>query len=273
MSFILDALKKSESDRQRQSEPALYEVRVARPVRSGLPPWAIAIVALLGVNLAIIGWLLVHRESKAAPPAGAPPAAQSAPPPQTSAPAYAQPQPAPMQPYYPYPPQPQAYQPQPYPPQGYAQPMAPNPGMAAYPQQAQPGYPPPYPQQPVANTQPAPAPAPQSNGYTAEAGGNPDDYAPAVEAPNPPAEGHVRRGTELGLPLYPDPEAAAAAGMPRLHMDFHVYGASPQQRFVMINTHSLHEGQTSPEGVRVETITPDGAAISQGTAKYFLPRP
>ena len=29
MSFILDALKKSESDRQRQSAPALFEVKVA----------------------------------------------------------------------------------------------------------------------------------------------------------------------------------------------------------------------------------------------------
>jgi hypothetical protein len=56
-------------------------------------------------------------------------------------------------------------------------------------------------------------------------------------------------------------------------MDFHAYGASPQQRFVMINMHSLHEGQSSPEGIRVDEITPDGAAISRGPAKYFLSRP
>src|SRR5205823_4881514 len=35
MSFILDALKKSESDRQRRSGPALFEVKVAPPP---LPP-------------------------------------------------------------------------------------------------------------------------------------------------------------------------------------------------------------------------------------------
>src|ERR1700681_4667180 len=57
MSFILDALKKSESDRQRQSGPALFEVKVAPP-RTGLPPWAIAIAALLVVNLAIVMWML-----------------------------------------------------------------------------------------------------------------------------------------------------------------------------------------------------------------------
>ena len=31
MSFILDALKKSETDRQRASAPALFEVKVATP--------------------------------------------------------------------------------------------------------------------------------------------------------------------------------------------------------------------------------------------------
>ena len=31
MSFILDALKKSETDRQRQASPALFEVKVAAP--------------------------------------------------------------------------------------------------------------------------------------------------------------------------------------------------------------------------------------------------
>src|SRR5512139_3719177 len=81
MSFILDALKKSENDRQRQSGPALFEVRVAPP-RSRFPSWAIALVALLVVNLAVIGWLMFRRPAAAATPpmqasAAAPP--QSAP--------------------------------------------------------------------------------------------------------------------------------------------------------------------------------------------------
>jgi hypothetical protein len=62
MSFILDALKKSESDRQRQSGPALFEVKVAPP-KSGFPVWAIAIVALLVVNMMIVGWMLMRRAS------------------------------------------------------------------------------------------------------------------------------------------------------------------------------------------------------------------
>ena len=42
MSFILDALKKSENDRQRQSAPALFEVKVAAP-RRRFPLWAVAL--------------------------------------------------------------------------------------------------------------------------------------------------------------------------------------------------------------------------------------
>src|ERR1700693_4830358 len=79
MSFILDALKKSESDRQRQSGPALYEVKVAPP-RGALPPWAVAVVILLAINLMIGLWMLLRHpfarpatESAAAPaPVGAP---------------------------------------------------------------------------------------------------------------------------------------------------------------------------------------------------------
>ncbi len=64
MSFILDALKKSETDRQRQTGPALFEVKVAPP-KAGFPVWAIAIVALLVINMVIVGWLLLRRSSKA----------------------------------------------------------------------------------------------------------------------------------------------------------------------------------------------------------------
>jgi hypothetical protein len=37
--------------------------------------------------------------------------------------------------------------------------------------------------------------------------------------------------------------------------------------------HRMHEGESSPEGVRVDAITPDGADVSRGNKKYFLPRP
>jgi general secretion pathway protein B len=74
MSFILDALKKSESDRQRQGGPALFEVKVAAP-RHRLPSWALAIAALFAANLIVVGWLMLRRP---ATPADAPPAREPA---------------------------------------------------------------------------------------------------------------------------------------------------------------------------------------------------
>src|SRR4030088_2868936 len=76
MSFILDALKKSESDRQRQSGPALFEVKVAPP-RSRFPVWAIAIVALLVVNMIIVGWMLLRRSSPGEDTPANPPSAST----------------------------------------------------------------------------------------------------------------------------------------------------------------------------------------------------
>lgn len=60
MSFILDALKKSESERQRRAGPALFEVRVAPP-RRRFPAWAVVLVALLAVNLGVVGWLVTRN--------------------------------------------------------------------------------------------------------------------------------------------------------------------------------------------------------------------
>src|SRR5882672_3500979 len=57
MSFILDALKKSESERQRQAGPALLEARIVRPSRRP-PLWAIAIGVLLLFNFGVVAWLL-----------------------------------------------------------------------------------------------------------------------------------------------------------------------------------------------------------------------
>src|SRR3954464_9971006 len=68
MSFILDALKKSETDRQRQASPALFEVKVAAPRRK-FPAWAIGLAALLAVNLAVLAWVLLRQPAAPSPSA------------------------------------------------------------------------------------------------------------------------------------------------------------------------------------------------------------
>lgn len=67
MSFILDALKKSENARQRQSGPALFEVKVAAP-KPGLPMWAVALAVLLVVNIGVVIWLVLRKPAQAQPP-------------------------------------------------------------------------------------------------------------------------------------------------------------------------------------------------------------
>ena len=105
---------------------------------------------------------------------------------------------------------------------------------------------------------------------------NPDDYAPAEEtspsAAAGPFNGRVRRGTASGVPLYQDAAAAPGTQIPQLRLDLHVFAVRPQDRFVMINMHKLHEGDTTPEGAHVENITPEGAVLSYNGARFLLPR-
>ena len=85
MSFILDALKKSELERQRQSVPGLVDSGVARS-RPRLPAWAIALGLLLAVNLLVLLFVLTRSFlASSHAPAGAgsknvpPPAVAAAP--------------------------------------------------------------------------------------------------------------------------------------------------------------------------------------------------
>jgi general secretion pathway protein B len=88
MSFILDALRKSEIERQRQNGPSMAEFPVAREDRR-LPVALIAIGFLLAVNLAVVLFFMLRAERAPAPaaPVAAAPAAGSAPAPVPPAPA------------------------------------------------------------------------------------------------------------------------------------------------------------------------------------------
>jgi len=270
MSFILDALKKSENDRQRQSGPALFEVRVAPP-RSKLPLLAIVIVSLLVVNLGVVGWIMLRKPAAAAVPPL--PAAATAPA-VTPAPLNAQqgpPSPAPAQ-GYPQTPQAGTQQPPANMPQqqgynGYAQNGA-NTGYAP-PPGANNGYPQPNTFGRTPNQEPSLADQGAAPGPDAPEQLNPDDYAPARDTPPPgTGAGRVVRGTVSGLPTYE--EAATQTSIPPLHMDLHSYAADPTKRFVLINMRRLYEGQSLPEGPKVESITTDAAIISYNGTKFVM---
>jgi general secretion pathway protein B len=81
MSFILDALKKSEIERQRQSAPGLIDARPS-PRRSRMPLWVAILCILLGVNLLALTYVVVRKSTAPAPasrPAEAPQATAAAP--------------------------------------------------------------------------------------------------------------------------------------------------------------------------------------------------
>jgi general secretion pathway protein B len=83
MSFILDALKKSEIERQRQTVPGLMDTRIAGR-RNRLPIWAVALGVLLGINLLVLSFVLWRKDAPTAhaprPAAAATAAADAAPP-------------------------------------------------------------------------------------------------------------------------------------------------------------------------------------------------
>jgi general secretion pathway protein B len=211
MSFILDALKKSEGERQRQSGPALFEVKVAPP-KTRLPPWAVAVGALLLLNLAIGAWLV----SRSAPPsvADATPAAAPA-----------------TTPTGPTPP------PDPPPVAAHSEDVAPEPDEAS------------EFEDPVM-----------------------DEYeVPPAETPALPAR--VTRGTDLGVPTYEQLASTPGASLPELRLDLHAFASEPGERFIFLNNRRLREGESLPDGTRVEHIVPDGAVLSVRGRRFLLQSP
>jgi general secretion pathway protein B len=219
MSFILDALKKSENERQRQSGPGIFEVKVAPP-KARWPAWAFALAGLLVINIGVVVWLMLRQPSHG--DAVAAPAAQaSAPLPLTPAPQVAVS--APVEP---------------------AKPQEPA---------------------PMAADEPTPNPTEETN---------PDDYEPATEPSSAqlPETPHVTRGTVGGLPTYDEMASRPGNGLPDLRLDLHVYAAKPQDRFIFLNMRRLREGDSLPDGVRVESITAGGAVLSFRGSKFTLER-
>lgn len=261
MSFILDALKKSESDRQRQSGPSLFEVKVAPPRRS-LPIWAVAILVLLGINAVVVSWMLLRHGPARQPATASTPAASPAPAATAAAAAPLTPTAAPRA-------------------SGAGRPSAisspagqQSQALGAGATAAAVSSAPPPAAAPEATAPAAAAATPpdigaDGSGDGGAAGGSPSDYAPAVE---PSAgSGTADSAADTGsLPLYQ--QIVTSAGLPPLHLDLHVFADRPQDRFVMINMHRLGEGDSLPSGVRVEAIRPDGAVLSYHGMRFLLPR-
>jgi general secretion pathway protein B len=93
MSFILDALRKSEIERQRQSGPSIAEIPVAREDRR-LPVALVAIGVLLAVNIGVLLFFLLRDSDAREPTAAVPETAAVAPAPVAALPIPVAPVPA-----------------------------------------------------------------------------------------------------------------------------------------------------------------------------------
>jgi general secretion pathway protein B len=244
MSFILDALKKSESDRQRQSGPSLFEVKVAPPRRT-LPIWAVAIAVLLGINVIVVSWMLFRRPA-------------SSPQPPSSAPQPAAPHDAPVARAAITPPTESSAAPS-----MQAPATAPAPAPTA-------ATPPSLPQAATrAGAAAPPASRADQEATQPPAADNPADTEPAAEPAATPGFGTVGGTSPGDLPLYQ--QIVTSDGLPPLHLDLHVFADRPEDRFVMINMHRLGEGDTL-SGVHVDAIRPDGVVLSYQGTQFLLPR-
>jgi general secretion pathway protein B len=251
MSLILDALKKSEAERQRQSGPTLLEVRISQP-RRRYPAWVIAVGALLALNMLLLVAFMLHRpaSSQAQVPqtgiaAMAPAAAASAPTvsvPAANAPAT--------------------------PSSGAASSGVVAPIAAGA-------------QTPVLDSaanmdsglgslQPVPRiPQPEAGADQQDGTGNPADDEPAVPATRA-AAGSERDSADhyAALPSFSD----LGGDLPQLRLDLHVYAEHPRDRYAMINMHRVREGDALPEGPRVLAITREGVALVY-RGQVFMLRP
>lgn len=248
MSFILDALKKSETDRQRQSAPALFEVKVATPRRK-FPYWAVGLAVLLGVNLLALAWVLVRKSD--APVALAAATESSAPAPsQAAAPAIATPTQSGMVTVPATVMLPTTVQI----PVSSAPSVTvggPEPGVVGR------SYTPPLVEEPLLEgEQPAVPPD-----YDAR------DYRPAI---TPEQAGAIAAARRNGALPSRDEVIARGDQIPDLRLDLHVYDPNPANRFVFLNMRKLREGESLPDGVRVDQITPNGAELSYRGKRFTV---
>ncbi|MGD0503151.1 MAG: general secretion pathway protein GspB [Steroidobacteraceae bacterium] len=273
MSFILDALKKSEIERQRQSVPGLMDTGPA-PRRARFPVWAIALTALLAINLTVLIIVLARgglpgllgrpaqdtriaspgetAASNATPPLPAPPAGNA---PVTAGNA----------------------------PPANAAPSAGNAQVAGNAQAAADSKPPDHHFSPMDPAAPVYAPEiPADSAPTGSA------LAAAPVQPSRPSlsdasssSGRERdpvltsggdKSDQEVLPTISELDLTGANALPEMHLDVHVYATKPAERFVYINMRKYREGNTLAEGPMLERIRRDGVVLDYHGLRFVLPR-
>lgn len=240
MSLILEALKKSEAERQRGKAPGLFvEQAVLSPRRRrGTPAWVFGLGALLvavAIGAAWWGW------SRGAASEGV----ANVPGPKAVAP---------------------------LPPAG----VGPAEGASipgARPLPVSP--PPPTSPAPVAVPAPAPAsaPTPIPRAPAATASTASTAAAPTVSAARSTPAETPDTGEGNYLPRLADLPAAERNALPPLNITMHVFADEPAQRFVILDGRRHGEGATPAGGLVIREIRRDGLVISFNGRDVLVPRP
>ena len=250
MSYILEALRKAERDRNLGRTPSLGDVTapVSRPPSRRPSTRTMALLALVAVLS--ISTVMMWRRGPAPEPATAPAVASTEPVPAA--------QPVPVAP----------------PP---AAPVAPAPEIAAVPANpsgsmaAERMLAPDVPadsiddlmdEPEVAPVVPEVAPMQPDIGGAALVADVPNEPSsdevpdPMVEAGEPPPLEEAPIASDV--PLLRDMPADYRGAFPALRVDVHVYDDDPARRWVMVNGHKAAEGSTLTEGPTVSRISPEG---------------
>lgn len=264
MSFILDALRKSEHERQRTTGPGLAEVAVAPP-QPRTNAWATAAIALLVVNLVAVGILMLRKgRDEPATPVVATAGPESAAGPATATPTAATPAESPPQVSM------TRTLPEPPPMLRPAEAVPAAPATRNPLEQEMSGYPPPIDPQMAAGASAAPLGPPA---VTRAPTGGTVVYQALPEAGLASPAGEATPAQQSARPALPTvDEVTAGGGVPELRLELHVYANRPQERFAFINSRKYREGDTLAEGPQVEEITRDGVVLNLRGNRFLLPR-
>jgi general secretion pathway protein B len=247
MSFILDALKKSENERQRQVGPSLADVQVGQR-RINKPWWAVAVGALLVVNLGVLIVVLMRDGDARSNTPRAAAENSTADTSATDARAGTQvPLPASASRM----------------PRGNPTLNAPTGSGRSLADEAGSGE----------------AGVVLDSDPQLSAAANVPEGSPLVRPINAPAvapatiqpQAQAQTASEEMLPTQMD-LAAGGTVLPEMHLDIHVYSARPTDRFVFVNMQKYTEGQALKEGPTLERITTEGAVLNHRGMRFLLPR-
>lgn len=254
MSFILDALRKSDAERQRAVTPGLSDVRYAtRRTRRNI--WLPILVAVLAANMVFMAVQWFGRRD--AVPAAAPASAV----------------PIPVAPVTPVPSAAVAVAPAVPVPEANIRPLA---------REAEFGEPSlepemaPEMENELATAAPVVVEGPEqpvATGATAAlpSGNEPVPATPQAAPPAAPAKpSRIVAGNEL--PSAEQLIGSGALNIPILNLDLHVYSDKPAGRFVVINSRKYKEGGQLSEGPTVDSITRDGVILVHNGQRFSLSR-